>query len=155
METPTIVSAADTQQLAGAFLVSPLPSLDVEDKRVRLYSIRCSVDMLSSRVVREHGKCLAECVDGELHAELRAGMGWSMALDMQGEGAAEGWWGGVGRVVHRVFLTFGQEEVFRDHGVQFAELLRKVGGRGTGKGAGIRKAMLAAANGGPGDVGVD
>ncbi|KAJ4986825.1 hypothetical protein SVAN01_07630 [Stagonosporopsis vannaccii] len=113
-------------RLPAAFVVSPLCSLDV----TRLsYKARNSVDMLSSTIVQNCGR---HHLDGSsAHVERQSGLGWSMPLDMGKEDVAA-WWNGLDMVVANVLVTVGQEEVFRDHCIEFAEVLKDIGGKGTG-----------------------
>lgn len=98
----------------GCFLVSPLTSLNLT---TRSFKERFSVDILSKKIVSRYGEHLIH--RSPWHREMLEGHGWGMALDVP-----ETWWEGLD-VVDRVLVTAGWEEVFRDHVVQLANVLRR------------------------------
>lgn len=75
------------------------------------------MDMLSEKIVRRYGEDFVH--SSPWHQELLEGHGWGMALDVP-----ETWWERLD-VVDRVLVTAGWEEVFRDHVVQLAKVLRQ------------------------------
>lgn len=85
--------------------------------------------MLCTTIVQDYGKFHLDGSGAQREKEL--GLGWSMALDMSPE-AVTAWWKDVDSVVENVLITVGQEEVFRDHCLDFAEVLRDIERKGTG-----------------------
>lgn len=130
--TPEILAAENPGRLPAVFLVSPLCSLDTT---LPCYTTRCSADMLSRTIVRVYGGYL---LNGSIaQGEQEAGLGWSMPLDMNKK-AVTAWWEDLDTVVTNVLITVGQEEAFRDHCIEFAEVLKDV----ERKGAGFKTTLL-------------
>lgn len=100
--------------LRGCFLVSPLVSYNFATPSYKRWF---NTDVLSERIVREWGRHLTN--NSPYHQDIAAGKGWAMALDVP-----EKWWEGL-NVVDHILVTGGEEEVFRDHIVQFIEVLKR------------------------------
>lgn len=101
--------------LRGCFVVSPLLSLN--SLTTRSYRQRFSVDSLSYKTIREWGDYLIDY--STWREETRQGLGWGMALDVP-----ESWWQDL-RIVDHILVTGGHEELFRDHIIQFVDVLRR------------------------------
>ncbi|KAI9927608.1 hypothetical protein AWENTII_006442 [Aspergillus wentii] len=104
-------------RLRGCAVISPLLSLDLT---TRSYRERCSADVLSRKTVRDWGRLLTD--NSPWKEEIRQGKGWGMALDVPDK-----WWNGIENVVDQIMVTGGQEEIFRDHILQFIDVMQMNG----------------------------
>lgn len=96
-------------------MVSPLLSLN--SLTTRSYRQRFNVDSLSYKTIREWGNYLID--HSPWREEVSQGLGWGMALDVP-----ESWWQNL-NIVDHILVTGGHEELFRDHIVQFVDLLKR------------------------------
>ncbi|KAL2268795.1 hypothetical protein VTJ83DRAFT_3641 [Remersonia thermophila] len=118
-----------SEPFAGAFLVSPWLSTHNDWASVRRNS---GIDMISSRAMPGVSDGLLEDGKGggRLHeAEMREGKGWAMPMDLPEPGRVE-WFRGLGRVVRRVYVTAGEQEILLDQCVACADAVRR--GNSTG-----------------------
>ena len=104
--------------LSGCFLVSPLLSLDLDTTS---YIENRNADLLSISVIRDWGEDLFK--GSQFVNEKQNGKGWGMALS-----GDKGWWSHLGRIVKRVYLVGGGEELFRDHIIEFGARLKNADG---------------------------
>jgi acetyl esterase/lipase len=104
--------------LSGCFLVSPLVSLDLDTLS---YRENLHADLLSIPVIRDWGEDLFK--GSPFSNEKLNGKGWGMALS-----GDKDWWNRLGRIVQRVYLVGGGEELFRDHIIEFGDRLKNVEG---------------------------
>ncbi|KAL2853404.1 Alpha/Beta hydrolase protein [Aspergillus pseudoustus] len=107
-------SIRPSDRIRGCFLVSPLSSLNCSTPS---YNNWFSADVLGKKVVSTWGAHLVD--NSPWHAEISAGKGWGMALDVP-----ESWWDGVD-VVDRILVTGGDEEVFSDHVQELGAMLKR------------------------------
>lgn len=103
------------EPIAGAFMVSPLVDGRVDS---RSYQENATVDMISAAL------CLNTSVEmlqpknlGMTMKEMRG-----LAFPMEGDYT---WMMRINSVVKSLYITAGKQEVFADHIVQFAELVRR------------------------------
>ncbi|KAK4463498.1 Alpha/Beta hydrolase protein [Cladorrhinum samala] len=103
--------------LAGAFLVSPWVSANTDTPS---YDRNQGIDMLGKTTMRNIMKYI---VDGResYTAELKEKKGWCMPMDL--DDPVE-WYKGLENVVNKVYVTAGEEEVFLDQSVKFAQVVR-------------------------------
>ncbi|KHN98711.1 Alpha/beta hydrolase fold-3 [Metarhizium album ARSEF 1941] len=112
-----------SEPLAGVFLVSPWLSNNVSSGSFKkndgndMISIG-AVDVLGAALygedlVREHKSAV-------LAGDMSAANPYMTPLD-----TSEDWLDGIGRVVSRLYLTVGKNEVLYDHGVALVSLLRR------------------------------
>jgi acetyl esterase/lipase len=112
---PRVDPVPVAEPLRGAFLVSPWVSARTDSSSFRRNE---GIDMLSARIC---ANAAAELFHGaELEREVREGRGWAWPVDVE-----ESWLDGLGRVVQDIYVTVGDEEQFRDQGVQYAESVRR------------------------------
>lgn len=100
--------------LAGVFLISPWVTDKTESESFRW---NARIDMLSSNLVRRSAGDFVS--PSEAEAERVRGHGWAMPMH-----AGPGWWEGLGGVVTNLYITAGEQELFRDHIVEFGDHLR-------------------------------
>ncbi len=105
------------EPLAGAFLVSPLLSVRNDWPSVARNG---GIDMLSSTTTDR----LIQWVLGptKFQVEMKQQKGWCMPMDVEDP---VGWHTGLGKVVKEVYVTVGQQEIFLDQGVAYADAIRK------------------------------
>ncbi|KAF2182320.1 alpha/beta-hydrolase [Zopfia rhizophila CBS 207.26] len=111
---PGIDALQLSSPLAGAFSISPWLTMNMDTES---YRENRNIDMLSPSLVKQSAHdFLAGTTSNE---ELARGEGWSLLLESPQE-----WWGRLPDVVSGVFLNAGNQEMFRDHIVEFGELLK-------------------------------
>ncbi|KAG7294066.1 hypothetical protein NEMBOFW57_004128 [Staphylotrichum longicolle] len=115
---PTVRELALEEPLAGAFLVSPL--LSVRTECWASVARNEGIDMISTRSMR----MMTPWILGptEFRAEMAEQKGWAMPMDLEDP---ESWFRGLERVVKEVYVTAGEQEIFRDESVGFADAVRK------------------------------
>lgn len=116
------------EPLAGAFLVSPLVS---QNMQTRSFVDGRPCDMLSEGIFdnpnREMFHEKPRGVLGVLFPnwglvetkEFREGRGWALMADVD-----EKWLDGMGNIVRKVYVTCGKHEILRDQGIDIAEQIR-------------------------------
>ncbi|KAG4428793.1 hypothetical protein IFR05_015726 [Cadophora sp. M221] len=106
-----------TGPLCGAFVISPLVSLDLSTKSFKenAYS-----DILSLPNIRDWGALMFD--ETPFSKESQEGLAWGMALDGSDE-----WWRALNTTVKRLYISAGGQELFRDHVVEFSERIRRLG----------------------------
>ncbi|KAK4102427.1 alpha/beta-hydrolase [Parathielavia hyrcaniae] len=109
---------AGGERLAGAFLVSPVLSVSSRWASVRRNG---GIDMLSASSAATLKYWMLEGVE-EYEAEVGEGKGWAMPMDLED---VEGWFRGLDSIVKDVYVTVGEQEVLLDHGVGFADAVRR------------------------------
>ncbi|KAK4176853.1 Alpha/Beta hydrolase protein [Triangularia setosa] len=103
------------QPLAGAFLVSPWVSARTDGSSFKKNG---GIDMLSTPTIDSACGHL-------LPKDLKEGEeGWSMPVDLP-QDKQEEWFAGLDKVVSKVYITAGEQEVFLDQSVQLAEVFKK------------------------------
>ncbi|KAI2634648.1 alpha/beta-hydrolase [Xylaria nigripes] len=101
--------------LLGVFTVSPWLTVRTDDVAFREND---GIDMLSAHIA-EIG--VIDILSGtKFEAERRQGKGWAFALDVD-----ESWLDGLGRILRSLYITVGQNEVFRSQGITFADIVRR------------------------------
>lgn len=100
--------------LAGVFLISPWLT---DDASTLSYKQNACVDMLPLNAASTAADYLIPSY--VLRAELENSQGWAMPLY-----ANDTWWQTLADVVSNIYITAGEFEMFRDHIVKFAEILR-------------------------------
>lgn len=103
------------QRLAGAIAISPWVS---DNANTRSFLENEHVDMLTARGVRKSNQDLFGGTTAV--AERAKGEGWSLPLDVPAV-----WLDGMDDVVKRLYVTAGEQEIWRDHGILFAETVRR------------------------------
>jgi len=111
---PSIEKLKLESPLAGVFLISPWLT---DDTLTRSYKENFRVDMLPFDAARKAERYLVP--PSLRQAEVEAGHGWAMAMD-----ACDDWWLSLPEVVGSVYITAGDEEMFRDHIVLFSRKLK-------------------------------
>ncbi|OBT43657.1 hypothetical protein VE00_05223 [Pseudogymnoascus sp. WSF 3629] len=106
------------EPLGGCFLISPLLSLDLTTASYRENEY---ADLLSIPVIRDWGQDLLR--GSQFFDERQNERAWGMPLCGNRD-----WWDGLGKVVRRVYLTGGGEELFRDHIIEFGQILKGLEG---------------------------
>lgn len=121
-----------SEPLAGAFLVSPLVSLDTN---TRSFQDGKPCDMLSLGIYSDPVREMFHEPRGGLSGWLfpnsglvkskayEEGKRWAIMADVD-----EKWLDGMGKVARRVYVTCGKHELLRDQGIYLAETLRKRNG---------------------------
>ncbi|KAI1822455.1 alpha/beta-hydrolase [Xylaria intraflava] len=104
-----------SRPLLGAFMISPMVS---SDTTTASYLENDKVDMLSTYIARMDIDAIL--VGTSYESERRQGKGWAMPLDVD-----ESWLDGLGRVIQNLYVSIGQQEVFRSQGIAFAEIVRR------------------------------
>lgn len=105
----------DDQQLAGAITISPWVS---DNANTGSFQDNEHVDMLTARGVRKSNQDLFG--GSTAVAERAKGEGWSLPLDVPAV-----WLDGIDSVVKSLYVTAGEQEIWRDHGILFAETVRR------------------------------
>ncbi|KAK0721294.1 Alpha/Beta hydrolase protein [Apiosordaria backusii] len=113
---PEAIPISVAQPIGGAFLVSPWVSARTESASFRRNG---GIDMLSSRTINS---ACGHLLPRDLKDEQR---GWVIPVDLPQE-EQEGWFRGLDRVVKKVYITAGEQEVFLDQSIQLAEVFKKV-----------------------------
>lgn len=111
---PAVAQVPLAEPLAGAFLVSPWLSGRTDWPS---FARNGGIDMLSAETLRSGPENV-----GSYEAELRDGKGWAMPMDLDDPAA---WFAGLDKVVREVYVTAGEQEVFLDQAVGFAEAVRR------------------------------
>ena len=106
------------EPLGGCFLISPLLSLDLTTAS---YQDNKHADLLSIPVIRDWAQDLLR--GSQFFDERQNERAWGMPLC-----GNRNWWNGLGKVVRRIYLTGGGEELFRDHIIEFGQILKGLEG---------------------------
>ncbi|KAK6450849.1 hypothetical protein FP744_10007099 [Trichoderma asperellum] len=110
---PKVEAVQIDEPLLGVFLVSPFLSARTDTASFRENNY---IDMLSAHSV---SLAVADVFEGtDYETELLDGKGWALPTDIDGP-----WFDGVSRICRNLYVTVGQHEVLRDHGVEFAECI--------------------------------
>lgn len=112
---PQVASVKIRNPLGGAFGISPWVTMSL---RSTSFDRNASIDMLSAPLVQQSGHDFLNATSSV--QEIRSGHAWSLPLE-----SGLDWWKGLHRCVQRVFLNAGQQEMFHDHVIQFAQLLSR------------------------------
>jgi acetyl esterase/lipase len=104
--------------LGGAFGISPWLTMDMSTIS---YRENGSIDMLSPSLVLQSGHDFLRGTTAR--DEILSGASWSLALD-----SSPTWWDGLGNCVSRVYLNAGEQEMFREHVLEFAQTLQRTVG---------------------------
>ncbi|KAK4121991.1 alpha/beta-hydrolase [Parathielavia appendiculata] len=115
---PAVREVSLEERLAGAFLVSPVLSVSGHWASAKRNG---AIDMLSASSPASLKERLLNGVE-DYQAEVKQRKGWAMPMDLED---AEGWFGGLDGVVKEVYVTAGEQEVLLDHGVAFADAVRR------------------------------
>jgi acetyl esterase/lipase len=100
--------------LGGAFLVSPWLSTKTN---TRSYKDNANIDMLTPSMMRDVAKRAFR--GPEFEEDIKANRGWSMPMEVD-----PAWFFGLEKAVRSVYVTVGEQELFRDHVMQFVESVR-------------------------------
>ena len=106
------------EPFAGTFLLSPVVAGSTD---TRSYQDHGAVDMISKAVVNDSLNDLFRDTQGA-STSLSVSEKRALALPLEGDPA---WLSRFDTVVNAVYLRAGKQEMFLDHNVQFAELLRR------------------------------
>lgn len=112
---PSAPSLNISGPLAGAFLISPWVN---DDYSTASFRQNAWIDMLPHRIIPDVSTFFIPSHIRQ--AESKKKQGWAMAQD-----ADDDWWRMLADVVSNVYITAGEQELFRDHVVIFANMLRK------------------------------
>ncbi|KAG9565701.1 alpha/beta-hydrolase, partial [Aureobasidium melanogenum] len=112
---PSVPSVNLSGPLAGAFMISPWVS--GEDSTVS-FRENAWTDMLAHQTIVPNAAFLIPYHIRQAEAENK--QGWAMALV-----ADEDWWLTLPEVVSNIHITAGEHEIFRDHVVMLADIMRK------------------------------
>lgn len=112
---PSVPSVDISGPLAGAFLISPWVN---DDCSTASFKENAWIDMLPHKIIP--GVATFFIPSHIRKAESDNKQGWSMAQDANGD-----WWRTLADVVSNVYITAGEQELFRDHVVILADMLRE------------------------------
>lgn len=125
---PAIEPIDMAQPLGGAFLISPWLTADTSTNSFRE---KADIDMLSPALVRRSAK---DFLPPDVMAqEMASGEGWALAMAAPNE-----WWTDLGAAVDELYVTVGEHEMFRDHVVDFVQMLKHHQGIQKTRGANVR-----------------
>ena len=112
---PEVKAVQIDEPLLGAFLVSPLLSARTSTGSFRENG---GIDMLSAHTA---SLAVSDVLEGtDFEQEYLDGKGWATPVDVDGS-----WLCGFSQICRNLYVTVGQQEVLRDQGVLFAEMLRR------------------------------
>ncbi|KAH0156810.1 alpha/beta-hydrolase, partial [Aureobasidium melanogenum] len=112
---PSVPSVDISGPLAGAFLISPWVN---DDCSTASFKENAWIDMLPHEIIP--GVATFFIPSDIRQAESDNKQGWSMAQDANGD-----WWRPLADIVSNVYITAGEQELFRDHVVILADMLRE------------------------------
>ncbi|KAK6001215.1 hypothetical protein QM012_002546 [Aureobasidium pullulans] len=112
---PSLPSLSLGDPLAGVFLISPWVS---DDTSTLSFNQNSWVDMLPRHI---SPNAAAWLISSHIQqAESESKQGWAIPSNADKE-----WWSTLAEIVTDVYITVGEQEMFRDHVIIFANMLRE------------------------------
>lgn len=112
---PEVKSVQIDEPLLGAFLVSPLLSASTTTSS---FKENDGIDMLSAYSATLAVSDALESTDHKSKGQVREG--WATPVDVD-----ESWLDELSGICRNLYITVGQQEVLRDQGVLFADIVRR------------------------------